>query len=253
MNIIVKLEGVDTTLGELQHALEQFDSSEDARLRAKRDSLVKLGGGIRSKLEDVEAQIEDKQGKLDRIHSKKKPDSISVRHRRTAATAEVLEHLESLFNRSLHRLRDALRETVQDQATAAFLAMTTDKTYKGLRINDQYGLSIIDDLGHEVPLRSAGAEQVVALSLIMALNASRVRNAVVMDTPFGRLDPHHRRNILEALPELARQVVLLVHEGELTRDETPAHLGAALTRSYAIHHHSSFHSELRSEELGVGT
>ena len=36
-----------------------------------------------------------------------------------------------------------------------------------------------------------------------------------MDTPLGRLDPKHRRNILQYLPDMSEQVVLLVHEGEI--------------------------------------
>ena len=36
-----------------------------------------------------------------------------------------------------------------------------------------------------------------------------------MDTPFGRLDPGHRRNIIRFVPTLAEQVTLLVHGGEV--------------------------------------
>lgn len=64
--------------------------------------------------------------------------------------------------------------------------------------------------------RSAGQEQVVALSLIAALNRNATRRAtVVMDTPFGRLDPDHRAKVLAFASELADQVFLLVHGGEV--------------------------------------
>jgi DNA sulfur modification protein DndD len=64
--------------------------------------------------------------------------------------------------------------------------------------------------------RSAGAEQIVALSLIDGLNkTSGTKAPIIMDTPLGRLDPKHRNNILQYLPGMSEQVVLLVHEGEI--------------------------------------
>jgi hypothetical protein len=43
-----------------------------------------------------------------------------------------------------------------------------------------------------LPIVSAGSEQIVALSLIGALNRCATREGpVVMDTPFGRLDRRH--------------------------------------------------------------
>src|SRR5690606_23596380 len=76
--------------------------------------------------------------------------------------------------------------------------------------------TIEDRHGQDVPLRSAGAEQVVALSLLSALNKTAARpGPVVIDTPFGRLDPGHRENILRYVPEMAEQIVFLVHAGEV--------------------------------------
>lgn len=246
----LRLHKIETDLADLEEAIRGFDSTADMRNRAKRDSLLKHIGGLRTHLEDQDAERAKKQERRDRI-GRKNSDSIPGRHQRMQVGANLCECLESLFKKSLHSLRDALKESVETAASNAFLAMTTDKKYSGLRINKQYGLAIIDDRGEKVPLRSAGAEQVVALSLIMALNTSRRSGVVVMDTPFGRLDPDHRQNILEALPKLATQVILLVHEGELTREDAPKYLGHSLARSYAIRHPTSLRSEIRPETIGV--
>ncbi|MEM9660928.1 MAG: AAA family ATPase [Planctomycetota bacterium] len=247
--LLIQLEQIESEMAELQEKLESFDSTEDARLRQKRDQLLGHRGVVRRQLQQLKEDIERKQKDLDRIASKR-PPSITGRHRRSTALFTTAEHLEKIFNESLGALRDDLRDTVETVASEAFLSMTTDSTYRGLRINDQYGLSIIAEDGHEVPLRSAGAEQVVALSLIMALNATaRTRGAVVMDTPFGRLDPRHRSNILKAMPQLAQQVVLLVHEGEMKRADAPTQLGEHLAGVYSIRHESSFRSFVESEHL----
>jgi DNA sulfur modification protein DndD len=108
---------------------------------------------------------------------------------------------------------------VETSATEAFRQLKDEPEFDRLRINESYGLEIVDSRGDDVTGRSAGQEQVVALSLIAALNRNaRSLAPVVMDTPFGRLDPEHRGNILRFLRSLAEQVFLLVHGGEV-RDE----------------------------------
>src|SRR5205085_5690970 len=83
-------------------------------------------------------------------------------------------------------------------------------------INDNYGLTIVHKDGELIPVRSAGAEHVVALSLVAALqNNAPLRGPIVIDSPFGRLDGGHRARIVQALPDMADQVVLLVYEEEM--------------------------------------
>ena len=80
--------------------------------------------------------------------------------------------------------------------------MISEKTYLGLKINDGYGLNILDENGDIVNERSAGAEQIVALSLIDGLNRTARKNGpIIMDTPLGRLDKNHRDSILKYLPK----------------------------------------------------
>ena len=111
-----------------------------------------------------------------------------------------------MFSSAVERYKADLRARVEDSATDVFLKMTTEKVdYKRLRINDQYGLAIIHTDGREEEGRSSGAEQVVALALMGALQANApLRGPIVMDTPFGRLDRRHTANILAALPSMAR-------------------------------------------------
>ena len=75
-----------------------------------------------------------------------------------------------------------------------------------------------------IPLRTRGelecrAEQIVALSLLTALNRTSNKSApLIIDTPFARLDPKHRMNILHYVPNMASQILFLVHSGELAKD-----------------------------------
>ena len=74
---------------------------------------------------------------------------------------------------------------------------------------------------------SAGETQIFALSLMAAVAASAPAFPLVMDTPFARLDPRHRRNVLRHFAQLGPQLVLLAHPAELS-DVDLAHLGDAV-------------------------
>ena len=137
-------------------------------------------------------------------------------------------------------------------ASGIFLKLTTDKSYSALSINESYGLTILDRDSQPVSVRSAGAEQVVALSLIGALNQLAVkRGPLIMDTPFGRLDSKHRANILRFLPSLGEQTVLLVHDGEVDPDRDLAPLRTEIDREYVITRTADGDSTLERLEADV--
>jgi DNA sulfur modification protein DndD len=152
-----------------------------------------------------------------------------------ATEAALYRGLESLFQEAIGRFRDRLRVEVEKEATKIFRDLTTEKEYARLSINEQYGLTILDSAGRIIRDRSAGAEQVVALALIGALNRCALREGpVVMDTPFGRLDVTHRENILRFIPTLGPQVILLVQSGELNPQRDLDKLRDRLSREFRI-------------------
>lgn len=157
----------------------------------------------------------------------------------------LLSSLTDIFEKSVDKLRHKLSTTVQSAATDAFKLLTTEAKYRCLLINSRYGLEIRDQEDRPVSVRSAGAEQIVALSLIDGLNkASGKKVPLVMDTPFGRLDPKHRANVLKYLPRMAEQVVLLVHEGELSPDRDLVHINEYVAARYEIDRVSPTHSAI---------
>ena len=55
-----------------------------------------------------------------------------------------------------------------------------------------------------------------------------------MDTPFGRLDVSHRKNILEFVPTMGSQVILLVQSGEVDAERDLVHLQGKIGRQYRL-------------------
>ena len=112
--------------------------------------------------------------------------------------------------------RERLKDKVEQDASDVFLRISNEPDYCGLRINENYGLSIIHRGGRTIEIRSAGYEHIVALSLIGALHKNApLQGPIIMDSPFGRLDPDHKEKMVAALPSLSEQVILFVYEDEV--------------------------------------
>lgn len=166
----------------------------------------------------------------------------------TAATREraLAADLHALFDEGVTVFRDQLRRRVEADASAHFRRLTTEQDYAGLRINDSYGLTIVHRDGSDIPVRSAGAEHVVALSLVAALqNNAPMRGPIVVDSPFGRLDGEHRRRIMAALPDMAAQVVLLVYEEEMPPSQSRPALREKLLAEFSLVRRGAKHTELQ--------
>lgn len=215
----VNLQKTENAIVELEDKIEGSDPAALTRKRLERDEKLREEGRLTEDIKQVKSDIQKTNEKLTILQSRIRGMS-GGRSERATDKVTLVSELHDVFDASIEHLRDQLRSTVEEKSSAAFRAMTTQSAYQGLKINENYGLSILDSAGREVSLRSAGAEQVVALSLIDGLNRTgRSTGPVIMDTPFGRLDMQHRDNILNYLPSVTSQFVLLVHSGEI-RPET---------------------------------
>ena len=136
-------------------------------------------------------------------------------------------------------LTDLARQIAATQAglaaEAAEIAELARTDYVGLAINDHYGLSIRHREGDLEEGASAAAQQVVALALMGALQANApLQGPIVMDTPFSRVDPGHKENVVKTLPSMADEVVLFIQEGEIGRADVRRFLGTSLRREYEL-------------------
>lgn len=243
----VELTRLENEAAALEDEIKGFDTAEIARKRVLRDGKKQEEGSLLKDVGDRKRELE--KVKSDLAVTQKTIEGLSqTRSQRSTVKAKVISDLETVFGESIERLRDRLRKTVEERATEAFREMTTQKSYRGLEINKSYGLSIIDEHGEHVTVRSAGAEQVVALSLIDGLNRTgHAAGPVVMDTPLGRLDLKHRDNILTYLPKVTSQFVLLVHSGEIRRETDLVALAPRIGAIYDVREINSRHSVIERQ------
>lgn len=228
--IAKQLESVDEdslrkTKADFESSIRQIDVIEKGVMRT------------RESLDQNKSDAENIQKRLDKLGG----GNLGAERRRR----ELFSDLHRLFDEAVSAYREQLRKRVEADAIRHFKALTTEPEYAGLRINDSYGLTIVHQDGSDIPVRSAGAEHVVALCLMGALqNNAPLRGPIVIDSPFGRLDRGHTKNIVRSLPAMTKQVVLLVYDDELPPDLARNELKSKLRGEWRLERRSARHTEL---------
>jgi DNA sulfur modification protein DndD len=236
------LSKIENNIEDLEEELKDYGIDQLQRDKQKRDSLLRYETTTLNNIEQRKTLIEKTETEI-RVLSSQLQGTESSRKTRLGQLIAITQKIFSSFDLSVERFRNNLKDSVQRNASIAFKEMTTQAAYSGLKINENYGLTILDQNSNEVQLRSAGAEQIVALSLIAGLSqAGRSSGPVIMDTPFGRLDTKHRKNILKYLPTSATQLVMFVHDGEIRGSEDLEVIASRIGGQYEIKEVSPSHS-----------
>jgi len=230
---------------EINEETADYDEDEIRRQFAEHEETLEeihiVEEGIKAEkqaLTNVEEAIERIQKQLEKLAGQ----SLSKERRRR----ELYGQLVSLFADGVGVYRDNLRKKVEKDATDLFVMLTSEPDYAGLRINENYGLTIVHKDGREIPVRSAGAEHIVALSLIGALQKNApLQGPIIMDSPFGRLDETHTTNVVRTLPSMAPQVMLLVYQSELDPQVARNELLGKLRSEYKMVRRSARHTLLQ--------
>lgn len=233
-------------LSDLKTQLTDINEEAVRQVKFEYESTIKQIQVLESGLVDTQAALEEKSSQREAIQLQLEKKSGSSG---AAAAAreffQIATDLYDLMGQSVDVYRDRLRNKVEANASAHFRDLTTEPDYSGLRINDSYGLSILHKDGSTVPLRSAGAEHVVALSLVAALqNNAPLRGPIIIDSPFVRLDAQHKSKILKSLPGLASQVLMLVYEDEVSPSRAREALAGNLKKELKLERRSARHTDI---------
>ena len=140
----------------------------------------------------------------------------------TAVTEKVSRAYKEFFSETINTMVIETKQKIEDEANRVYKELQQyrvlheqDQSGLHLKINDTYGMNVINSQGEELEA-SAGGSQIVALSLIFALRNQLDSEApILMDTPLARLDTKFRRGILEKVPNYGTQFILLAHDGEI--------------------------------------
>jgi len=234
----------------IREELERHGDIEELS-RGTKDNVKKLANclkkidNLREGISAEKQHVDETKSALASLEEKLNKVSTDSETQKAKRKVELCEAISQIFEDGIASYRDKLKDDVERDATELFVQISNDPDYTSLQINDNYGLYMVHRSGEIVPLRSAGFEHVVALALIGALHKNApLRGPIIMDSPFGRLDPTHKSNITKVLPKMSEQIVLLAYTSEINEQYARDTLGPNLKREYRLQRYSSFNTQI---------
>ena len=189
--------------------------------------------------------ISENQASIEKLNAKILKQS-NADGKKASEDLAFCKAVQEIFEKAVSKFREDLKDRVQADAEDIFTKISHMPAYTGLKINDNYGLEIVTSNGRVVPNRSAGYEQVVALSLVGALHKNApISGPIVMDSTFQRIDPRHRNNTLRSLPVLGEQIIVLAYPNEVAQSDAKELLSGKYLKDIHLEQKSEFETEIK--------
>ena len=200
--------------------------------------------GVRQKLSRIEDELRPAEVALEQLEQQ----VSKLRHR---CVDEQLEHDENaricaLVQRTQQTMREFLRRStaqkisrLSDLVTTSFrYLLRKEKLIDRVEISaEDFSITLIDQSGNELPKDrlSEGEKQIFAISVLWGLSQASARPLpAIIDTPMGRLDSEHRRQLVDRyFPHASHQVIILSTDTEVEADYYEK-LKPSLARAYHL-------------------
>jgi DNA sulfur modification protein DndD len=240
---LVRLESLHTSISErLSEVVAQLgdkgkQSEEIGTLEARREQLQQDISECDRETGRIEQQFTD----LEREKSNKEKERAAVqaadaRAKLALRRADVAREAKQVFERILQIRTEDVRKQLDDRVKKNYSAIS----YKPYipELGPDFRLQLVKPVGSidEAVAKSTGENQILSLSFVGAIadlareryRDLRAANAatsqllsyqggiypIVMDSPFGTLDDNYRRQVADAIPRLAPQVVVFVSKSQ---------------------------------------
>lgn len=166
-----------------------------------------------------------------------------------------INNLRSDIKNIADEFSNDMRDRLKEETTQIFKMLIDRKDkdlVKRIEINEKFEIEIVgwDDTEITQDI-SQGQRQIVALSFISALakitggESRRISFPLFMDTPFGRISGNNRDHLINNLPLLTNQWILLLTDTELTNEEERAFKETnKLGKWYRLDQEKLYHSEI---------
>jgi DNA sulfur modification protein DndD len=147
----------------------------------------------------------------------------------------AFSYLVNLFEEAKEDYVNLVRKQVQTYASETFLKIISDKKYRGLQINENFGVELILPDGKVDPLLSTGQGKVSTIALVSGLIKTAMDEGfILMDTPFVSLDLGHRQAVCKWAVESDFKVSLFMHSGEFVWERDHEFFGDSVGKIYRI-------------------
>jgi len=190
-------------------------------------------GGVRSHIGLAQTQLDNKRRELGRLRAELGTAAPGLR--RAAKAEQVAAVLDAIA-----------ADAVPTQIGAVAAAMTDayrSIAHKGQRIervdiDAECNVKMVSKSGRDVRevMPSAGEKQIFTQALITAVvQVSGRVFPMIVDTPMGRLDQEHRKNVLKHLAKNNGQVILLSTDSEVVGEYLDV-IRSRVLKTYVVEH-----------------
>lgn len=196
---------------------------QNAKLERQRDQISSIIGSETADQQCDKNELSKTEKSIENFESKDKEIQIKI---------EMIKRLGFLKTKTEQILNDYLTDIVKvlsTEMTAVFRQLISQKdldTFDHVKVTKDFDIQLINRFGNDDTVNSSmGQGQILTLSFIttIAKVASLGRDEMVfpllMDTPFGRLDKENRSNLIQLIPDLTKQWILLLTDTELSETE----------------------------------
>ncbi|MCC4307085.1 DNA sulfur modification protein DndD [Alcanivorax marinus] len=239
------LDNIEEDLDELGAALAR--APDDSLIKADFDKLQKAQqelGGIDAQLDGLRSRAREEAGKaLDNARRLDKLYEEAARHSDQSRVLQYISNANQLLSEFVDKTAKEKISDLEKQFTECFsrLARKDDldlhirvdpTTFNVDLVTSDGSLAAKDEL-------SAGEKQIFAISILEALAKTSGRQLpMIVDTPLGRLDSHHRGKLIEGyFPTASHQMIVLSTDTEVDESFYKA-LSPDISRAYKLEYDS---------------
>ncbi|MFV0447132.1 MAG: DNA sulfur modification protein DndD [Vibrio sp.] len=199
---------------------EQLQDTLD-KIRAKDKKKQELSNDYRVLLEDAKQELRlalETARHIQKLHDKHRDNANKN------ASVENAQNTILLMDKFAEQLTKARVKSLEQHFVESYkkLARKEDLQLTATINPKTFDVELVDEDGNKINRKamSAGEKQIYAISILEALGKTSGRKLpIIIDTPLGRLDSHHRDKLVENyFPTASHQVVILSTDTEIDKD-----------------------------------
>ena len=222
-----KIEKISLELESLEKSrLRAPDTSPQSKLFKQRDEMLQSISSTNTSLTEEKTVLENQNNVLLKLENKykrqfdEKVDDLQASSKqknqlqRIKLTEKILaEYKLQITKRSIKSFEEVIAQKFK-------YLLRKDSLISSISIDDKsFSIEALNSKNQKIPLNdlSAGERQLLAISILWALSEISKSNVpVIIDTPLGRLDSKHRKQLItKYFPEAGAQTVILSTDEEI--------------------------------------
>jgi DNA sulfur modification protein DndD len=215
-----EIEEINQHIRQLKQETTGIDQDSVREIWRKVDESERKVKVIEERVERLQKEIEIKEKQLENL--RKEVEILASENQTTLMLSNQVKMARGLKNATNELIEwhiDNSQKMINQATSDRYLQVTNKpEEYRGVEITPEYTLGIRTITGKLLhpDVLSAGEKEALAFAFITGLNQiTDTCVPLIMDTPFGHLDEEHQKNIINSLPNLNSQVIILATDRDL--------------------------------------